>query len=190
MEQYLEKALDRKHSKATDSLVESIFHYAMTTNQAVTRNLVDDYIRYEIKNREQFKWFNDKEELKLKSYEPYKFDYIATQKPVHPLPNMDDYDPEDYTGIKQERETINKNKGINLSIIYIILDYSIPNVCLEGDSEAYPSSYKINTRFKPSNRSRARPLPNKDRIFRYVFSSQVRPMKELPEFENEGLYIS
>ena len=52
------------------------------------------------------------------------------KKPIHPLPDFNEYIPEEYTDILKDREQLIKNKGSYFIIISIA--FSIPNIHLEG----------------------------------------------------------
>lgn len=38
-------------------------------------------------------------------------EFIPSSKPIHPLPDFEDYNPDEYTDIMKEREQLIKNKG-------------------------------------------------------------------------------
>lgn len=38
---------------------------------------------------------------------------ILTRITIHPIPDITKYDPDDYTDINKQQETMNKNKGLN-----------------------------------------------------------------------------
>lgn len=81
-----------------------------------------------------------------------RFVYIPVKKPVHPLPDFNEYIPEEYTDILKDREQLIKNKGSYFIIISIA--FSIPNIHLEGSNDSYKYDVHINSFFKHKPKGR------------------------------------
>lgn len=54
---------------------------------------------------------DDMNHLSAKDYSLTDIEYIPVAKPVHPLPDLNEYDAADFTDINKAREYLNKNKG-------------------------------------------------------------------------------
>ncbi|CAD8055884.1 unnamed protein product [Paramecium sonneborni] len=109
----------KRRIKLAKQIFKKIYDFAYAQSQVVSRAFIDDYLRK--KNYRQRPVSNEQHpDQKHNMIETLH--YIPVNRPVHPLPDFEAYDPEDYTDIKRQSEQLIKNKS-----------YSIPNVYLEPD---------------------------------------------------------
>ncbi|CAK56514.1 unnamed protein product (macronuclear) [Paramecium tetraurelia] len=109
----------RKRVRAARIALKRIYDFAYASSQVVSRAFIDDFLRN--RNGRQ-KVVPNEQHKDLKHDIIETMHYIPVNRPVHPLPDFEAYDPEEYTDVKRQSEQLIKNKS-----------YSIPNVYLEPD---------------------------------------------------------
>ncbi|CAD8057118.1 unnamed protein product [Paramecium sonneborni] len=109
----------KRRIKQARQAYKKIYEFAYAQSQVVSRAFIDDYLR---KRNYRQRPVSNEQHPDQKHNMIETLHYIPVNRPVHPLPDFEAYDPEDYTDIKRQSEQLIKNKS-----------YSIPNVYLEPD---------------------------------------------------------